>query len=151
MLVYGEDSYVAAWVADKIPHVDDFGPSAAIGVLSGGELIAGVVYHDYQKKFGTIQLSMAAISPMWARGKNIHGLLKFPFEDLECYRVFTLTPLDNTKAINVNAHIGFKREAISHSGFGKNRHAVVMRMLLPEYIRLFGDEHGQEQTRPDSS
>lgn len=140
MLVYGEDAYVAAWTADLIPHVSDFGPCTALGVASGDRLIAGVVYHDYQPMFDTIQLSMAAVSPMWAKKENIRGLLKYPFEQLNCYRVWTATPIDNDPALKVNAHIGFKKEAISHSGFGKNRHAVIMRMLLPDYIRLFGDK-----------
>ena len=58
----------------------------------------------------------------------------------------TATPADNTKALKVNAHIGFKQEAILAHQFGKKRHAVIMRLLQPDYNRLFGEDHGQKQT-----
>jgi len=143
MLNFNESEFVARWTADLIPHVSDFGPCIAIGVVSGDRLIAGVVYHDYQEQHGTIQLSMAAISPLWATKENIAELLRYPFEQLGCYKVFTAMPADNEKALKVNAHIGFKREAVLAHSFGKGRHAVIMRMLLPDYVRLFGaDKNG---------
>lgn len=137
MLVYGQDEYVSEWVAARIPHVEEFSLCVAIGVVIGDELIAGVVFNNYQKKFGVIELSMAAISPRWAKRETIAELLRYPFEQLGCYKVYTATPADNEKALKVNAHIGFKREAILASHYGKNRHAVIMRMLRPDYDRLF--------------
>lgn len=138
-LDYGHSDDVAAWVADNIPHVSggDFGPCAAIGIVNGDHIVAGVVYHDYQEKFGTIQLSMAAISPIWARKAIIADLLAYPFFQLDCYRVFTATPIDNTMATRVNEHIGFKREAVINSMFGKGRHGVIMRLLEPDFKRLY--------------
>ncbi len=138
-LVFGEDEFISKWVSDLIPHADDFGPCVTIGVTNDKEeLIAGIVYNSYQPKYGTIELSMAAVSPMWAKKEIIAELLRYPFEQLGCYKVYTVTPAENEKALKVNAHIGFKREAILASHFGKNRHAVIMRMLLPDYLRLFG-------------
>ena len=139
MIVFGEDAYVAAWTADKLPQVSDFGLCTALGVVSGERLIAGIVYHDYQPQHGTIQLSIAAISPMWAKKENIKELLKYPFEQLECYKVWTAIAADNEKALKVNAHIGFKKEAILAHQFGKKRHAVMSRMLRPDYDRLYGE------------
>lgn len=137
-MIYGEDEKIAQWVAQQIPHVSDFGPCIAIGVTSDKSFLAGVVYHDYQPLCETIQLSMAAASPMWARKKNIAELLKYPFEQLMCYKVYTTTPADNEPALRVNKHIGFKREAVLAHQFGKGRHGVIMRMLLPDYKRLYG-------------
>lgn len=140
-LVFGADAEVARWVADHIPDVDDFGPCTAIGVATD-RLIAGTVFHDYQPKFGTIQLSMAATSPIWARREIIAGLLSYPFEQLGCFKVSTITAHDNNRALKVNEHVGFKREAILAHQFGKKRHAVVMRLLRPDYLRLYGGSHG---------
>ncbi|HAM49001.1 MAG TPA: hypothetical protein DCO73_14805, partial [Alphaproteobacteria bacterium] len=60
-LLFGLDQAVSEWVAERIPHMygQRFGPCAAIGVVSNGKMLAGVVYHDYQPEYGTIQLSMA--------------------------------------------------------------------------------------------
>ena len=137
MLIYDQSEYVAAWVADQIPHADDFEPCYAIGVVVGESLVAGVVFNNYQPKYGTIELSMAAVSPRWAKRETIKELLEYPFSHLGCYKVYTVTPIDNEKALKVNAHIGFKKEAVLASHFGEKRHAVIMRMLLPDYDRLF--------------
>ena len=139
MLVYGEDEYVTAWVVDQLPHVENFGKSKAIGVVSQERLIAGCVYSDYRPRFGTIEMSIASVSPMWARRENIAGLLKYPFEQLGVFKVYAASHLSNEKALKVNAHIGFTREAVLAHQFGKGHHAVIMRMLLPDYERLWSD------------
>jgi len=138
-LAFGFDEQVSSWVADRIPHVrgGSFGPCSAIGVVSGDKLLAGIVYHDYQPDHRTIQLSMAADNPMWARRSIIAGLLHYPFEQLDCYKVWTSTPLDNDAALKVNIHIGFKREAVLAHHYGLKRHAVVCRLLNPDYQRLY--------------
>ena len=145
MLVYGEDEAIAAWTAGFLPHVESFGLCIAIGVVSLDRLIAGVVYHEYRPKYATIQVSIAAISPMWARKENIAALLRYPFEQLECYKVWSAMPQDNEAAIKVNAHIGFKREAILAHAFGKKRHAVVTRLLRPDYDRLYGANQNEQR------
>ena len=145
-LIYGHDAETAKWVGMRIPHVGERGfdgPAAAIGVGSTS-LIAGCVYHDDQGQFGTIQLSMAAISPMWARRHIIHGLLSYPFDQLGCFKVWTATAFDNEKALKVNRHVGFTQEAVLAHQFGYKRHAVIMRMLKPDFIKKYGGPHGQE-------
>lgn len=137
-LLIGFDKQVADWVVERIPHVDDFGPCVGIGVVNGAKMLAGVVYHDYQPDNRTIQLSMAADSPMWARRKIIAGLLQYPFEQLKVFKVWTGTPADNERALKVNKHIGFKQEAILAHHFGPKRHGIVCRMLEPDYFRIYG-------------
>lgn len=142
-LLYGQNAPVAQWAADRIDHVSShrgFGPSSAIGVISDtGRLIAGVVYHDWQPEARSIQISMAADSPIWARREVIRDLLAYPFLQLECLRVWTAIPLDNWKAIRINEHIGLKREATLAWGFGRKRHAAIFRMLRPDFDRLYGE------------
>ena len=141
MILVGQDLEVAEWVASNIPHVREFEPwSTAIGVLDrkGINLIAGMVYHDYQPEAGTIQLSMAAITPMWARKNVIHQLLAYPFEDVGVYKVWTATPAHNSAALKVNKKVGMKQEAILGHHFGHKTHCVINRMLLPDYERIYG-------------
>ncbi len=141
-LLIGFDEQIARWTAERIPHVSDFGPCTAIGVTRGPLLLAGVVYHDYQPDAETIQLSMASASPMWAKRSIIGGLLRYPFEQLGVFKVWTATPIDNVRAIKTNEHIGFKREATLAHHFGRKRHAVICRILAPDYFRLYGETNG---------
>lgn len=141
-LVFGYDAEIARWVIGHIPHMrgGDFGPCAAIGVASKNKLLAGIVYHDYQPDFRTIQLSMASEGPMWARRSTIAALLHYPFEQLGVYKVWTLTPIDNEAALRVNQHIGFKKEATLAHQFGPKRHGVVCRLTKQDYNRKYA--HG---------
>lgn len=139
-LVFGLDKEIAEWVAEKIPqmHGGGFGACMSIGVASGNRLLAGVVYHDYRDSYRNIQLSMAAVSPMWARKDVIAGLLHYPFVQLDCWMIYTGTPVENEKALKVNSHIGLKRKTIIPHYFGRKRHAVVSQMTRSEYDRLYG-------------
>lgn len=141
-LLFGHDEEVAQWVMERIPEVDTFGPCTAIGVVSEGRLIAGVVYHDYRERFKTISLSMAADSPMWARQDVIAALLAYPFGQLGAYKCRLAIPADNERSIKNNEHIGFRREAILAHEFGKGRHAHIYRMILPEFENLYGSGQG---------
>lgn len=141
-LLYGQDASIARWVALHIPHVGEAGfhsPVAAIGVVSDETILAGVVFHDYQPDFGTMQLSMAAVNPMWARRENIAGLLAYPFIQLGVFKCWIACPSDGQHALDTWDHIGFKREAILAHQFGRKRHAIMMRMMKPDFYRLFGD------------
>lgn len=143
-LVYGRDAEVAAWVAAHIPHVGEggFGPCTAIGVESNHRLIAGVVYHEWVPAYSTVQLSIAATSPMWARPQNINALLAYPFQHLNVFKIWTLVPADNARALKVNRHVGFRHEATLPHQFGPGRHADFASMLRADFDRAYGDSHG---------
>ena len=141
-LVFGQDERVAAWVAKQLPHVGaaGFGPCRAIAVMGAdGRALAGLVYHEYNEQAGTVQLSMAAESPMWATRGTIRALLSVPFEQFKCFKVWTATPHGNARALKVNEHIGFKREATLAHHYGRGNHAIICRMLAPDYTRRFGN------------
>lgn len=137
-LLIGFDKEVAQWVVERIPHVEDFGPCVAIGIVNGPKMLAGVVYSSYDEKHRTIQLSVAADNPMWAKRSIIGGFLEYPFKQLNVFKVWTGTPADNAQALKVNRHAGFKQEAILAHHFGPKRHGIVCRMLQPDYFRIYG-------------
>lgn len=143
-LLLGEDEMVKKWIIDKIDYVHNIDPCVTIGVISNHRLIAGVAYHDYQKRYGVIQISMAAISPMWARKIIIYGLLRYPFEQLCCYKVMASVKTDNVKALKTFRSVGFRQEAVLKHTYGKGQHAVIMEMLKPDYNRIFGADNGQK-------
>lgn len=142
MLIYGHDAEVAEWVRQRVPNVQarGFSECVAIGVPSRDmtRIIAGAVFNDYYPEFGTMQLSMAADSPMWARREVIRELLAYPFLQCQVWKLWTSTEICNKRALDVNSHIGFKREAVLAHHFGKNRHCVISRMTKPVFDRLYG-------------
>lgn len=141
VVLYSMSAKIADWVAERIPHVGStgFGPSAALGIANGdgNRLLAGVVFHDFQPDHGTVQMSFAAESPLWAHKDVIREFLHYPFNEMRVYKVWTATPADNTAALSVNRSAGFTREAILAHQFGRKRHAVICRMLQPDYHRIY--------------
>ena len=143
-LVFGKDAAVAKWVAARIPFVAErgFGPCKAIGIVgSGGRELAGVVWHDWQPEFKTIAFSLAADSPRWATRRLVCALLMYPFEDCGAFKLWTATPHRNERALKMAKGLGFIREAVLAHHFGKNNHAVINRMFVDDYRRLYGSRN----------
>lgn len=61
------DDRVAGWVAAHIPDCErGFGECRALGVVNhNGELVAGVVFHEWNPERGLIELSAAATDRRW--------------------------------------------------------------------------------------
>lgn len=134
-LVFGKDEQVAAWVARRLPHVGDagFGPCRAIAIVNGTRPLGAIVYHDFQPLHGTCQISMATISPLWAKKQTIRDLLAVPFLQYDCRKVWTCIPSDNTRAIGFNEHIGMTCEGKLRHHFGPKRAAWIFGMMRHEY------------------
>lgn len=134
-LIFGKDEQVAAWVARQIPHVGErgFGPCRAIAVVHGDRPLAAIVYHDWQPQAATCQISMASVSPLWAKPQTIRDLLAVPFDQYRCYKIWTCIPADNERALRFNTGIGMVREAVLRHQFGRKRHAMIYGMTADEY------------------
>lgn len=124
-----------AWTVGLIPHMHNgtFGPCVMAGVLRRGELVAGVAFHDWQPEARTMQLSMAAASPIWATREVIAGLFRYAFGKGNANKLWTATPHKNERALRFNEGIGMKREAVLRHHFGAKSHAVIYSMMAEEW------------------
>ena len=107
-LLYGCSEEVSEWVSQQIPEANNgFKEATAIGVISQGKLIAGVVYNEWQPEYKTMQLSIAAVNPMWARKEVIRGLLAYPFCQVDVFKCWLTIPSDNEESLKMTDHVGF--------------------------------------------
>lgn len=148
-LVFDRKDDVADWVARRLPYfgsITGFGEFTAIGIEQDGEAIAGVVYHHFRPgQYGhDIQLSMAADSPEWARRGIIRALLRYPFVQLGCVRITTLTAKSNDRALRFNEGLGFKYEGALRKG-ADGRDDLIVRGLLREDAERWLAPHGKKQ------
>lgn len=153
-LVFHQDKAVAEWVRRRIPYIEPgaFGNSfIAIGVADGDKPVAGVVYHSFFPKYGTMQVSIAADTARWAQRGIIRALLHIAFEQNGITKLWSVMASSNDRAIKFNKGIGFRQEAILSHHFGKD-HAVVTRMFRKDYDRLYGVKgDGEERLRRKSA
>ena len=144
MLIFGRDALIAEWVSNRIPFVRGrgFGTNIkAIGVADkDGNALAGVVFHDFNPDFLTISFSIAAETPRWATRRTIAALLMYPFEDAGVQKLWTITPHKNERALRLIEFVGFKRESVMARQFGRNEHAIISRMFVEDYNRLYKDK-----------
>lgn len=141
-LVYGKDREVADWVAARLPLQAEFDDNLckALGVVSGGRYVAGVVYSDYQPQFRTMELSIAADSPIWAKRDIIRAILKVPFVEHNCFKALAITQGDNRACAKMLVHVGFRLEGVLEHQFGPGRAALPFAMTRPEFDSLYGTE-----------
>jgi RimJ/RimL family protein N-acetyltransferase len=133
--IFGHDEQIANWVAQRLGF-DGFGPCTAIGIMLGDEFVAGAVYHDYQPKFKTIQMSIATTTPRWASRGRIRALLAYPFDQLGVFKIWTASPSKSARTLKFLRGVGFRQEAVMGRQFGDD-HAVICRMYRPDFIRLY--------------
>jgi RimJ/RimL family protein N-acetyltransferase len=131
MLVFGQDKLIADWVSGQLGWSGDcFEKYVAIGVARNSQLIAGIVYSEYRDD-GDIRITIASSSPLWATRQNIRSLLHYPFIQLGCRRVTTITPKHLRRARKFLTGIGFKLEGVMREAVD-GRDACIYGMLKHE-------------------
>lgn len=135
-LLFGHDKAVADFVAERDPMgVPDFGEYVAVGVLNAsGGLIAGAVYHGFKERYGTLEFSGAAISPLAFTPGTVRAILSFPFLRLAgINRIWAQTSIRNLRAQKLLKGVGFQPEAVLNSHLGPGHHARLYRLLKSEW------------------
>lgn len=100
--VYDHDEIVADFVAALIPACRGrgFGRCKTIGVVEGGLLIAGLVYHNYDPDAGTIEISGAALpGHYWMTRETLKRMYQYPFLGCRCQMVINRVPADDERQL----------------------------------------------------
>jgi RimJ/RimL family protein N-acetyltransferase len=130
-VVYGEDEQVCQWVGERLDE-DDFGPGAkGIGLEKDGELIAGVVFNNYNKL--NIYMHVAAKQGTnWLTRQYLTCCFAYPFVQLGVNRVTGLVRVDNLPAQKFDEHLGFKREGLVRRACEDGTDMILYGMLREE-------------------
>lgn len=89
-----------------------FNPAVDIAiarVTQQGNVAGGVIYTGYTE--ASINMHVAAFQHMWATRDLLWVVFHYPFVKLGCSKVFAQVPANNTKALELDLHLGFKEEA----------------------------------------
>jgi RimJ/RimL family protein N-acetyltransferase len=109
--IYGHDQIVSKFVADLIPHAHGRGmpAQASIGVIDAeGHLIAGVVYSNYDRQAGVIEISCAALpGSRWLTRDSLHLIHAYPFDQLDCQMAVARVAADDARALRQLAAYGY--------------------------------------------
>ena len=124
---YGYDEAVAKFTADLIPSVRDrgFGKCATIGVVEGGMLIAGLVYHNWDPAAGTIEISGAALpGHYWLTRETLKVMYQYPFFGCQCQMVINRVPAEDERQLRQLAAFNYSFIRVPR-GLGRNKDLVL--------------------------
>jgi hypothetical protein len=69
-----------------------FGPCCTMGVFDGDSLAAVVVFHNYHKREGVVELSTASTTKRWLTRAVLAEMFKIAFDGLDCQLVVIRIP-----------------------------------------------------------
>lgn len=115
-VLFGADDAVKAFVGSRLPfRQNSFGDSTALGVIRHGQLVGGVVFHNYRGH--DIEISIASATPLWASKKTFATLYGYPFNQLGVARITCITSRKNKVVRRLAEASGFKLEGTHRKAF----------------------------------
>ncbi len=121
---------VVDWVAAHMKRGEGYGLSVGIGMERDGELIAGIVYNEFNHC--NINMHVAAIGGNWMTREFLRIAFDYPFNQCEVRRITGFVEDDNEAALRFDKHLGFKYETRLEGAYehdGKVGDIIVLKML----------------------
>lgn len=129
--VYGHDELIANFVAELIPELHGrplAKTSKAIGVINAdGQLIAGMVYHNWDPESGTIEMSGAATDPKWLSVETLRRVYQYPYLQLGCQLTYMRVSAENDRLLRQLAAFNYSFIRMPRM-LGRDRDAVLCQL-----------------------
>lgn len=137
MIVYGADKEIADWVSVGLGgKIGMFNPCAALGVLSKGNLSAGIVFNNYQETIDgcplMIEMTIFSVDKSWCTRHNLRKIFAYPFAQLKLERVQAVCSAHNEGVIMFLKRLGFKHEGTHPMAYWDGGDALSFGMLKPQ-------------------
>jgi RimJ/RimL family protein N-acetyltransferase len=155
--IYGQDELVADFVA-RAKIASGFTRHAgfpervrAIGIANDdNELIAGIVYFNYNPDAGTIEMSIEALPKQrWLMPTTLAVMFQYPFLVCGCQMLITKTSARSEHVLRMLAAMNFKLILVPRSG-GRDEDGVLALLtdddwLASKFCRRFGHARTDKQ------
>ena len=129
---------VGPWVARKI-----FGPwngSPAIGLERHGEIVAGVIYENWNRRSVTCHIAVQGLMTPAYLGAIFH----YPFIYLGCDKILAPVSEGNEESIRFVENLGFQEEARLHDAHPDG--SLLIFTMTKAACRFIGERYGQRYT-----
>lgn len=137
------DPRIAEFVAKGIGGSPSYEHNATIGIEQDGELLAGVVYFDYNGK--SITAAIHGVGRRWLNREFLWFMFYYPFEQLKVVRITAGIETFNEKSHNLVQKLGFTHEATLQKA-GRFGDLHVYRMFREDCKWLKVLNHGAKST-----
>ena len=139
--VYDQDQLVADFVA-RAKVASGFTKRAgfpknlrAVGIIDErNELIAGIVYFNYNPEAGTIEMSVEALPKHnWLTRTTLAVMFQYPFIHCNCQMLITKTMARSEHVLRMLAAMGFSLIRVPRSG-GRNEDGVLALLTVEDWL-----------------
>lgn len=119
---------LSAYVSQRIwGKIKDFGSGTGMAVLDGSTLVAGVIFHNYDRDAGVVEISAAADTSRWLTRVVLLSLFGYAFHTLECQAVVARIDARNKRLERIFTRYGFEGYRIPRlRGRGKDEIVLVL-------------------------
>lgn len=136
--VYGHDKMVADFVAQLIPSCRARGfpaASKAIGVIDEqGNLIAGVVYHNWEPEAQIIEMSGATLpGKNWLTRNTLKRIFQYPFLQLRCQMIVQRVAAADERLLRIFAAYGYMLIRVPRM-LGRDRDGVLALLTYEDWM-----------------
>lgn len=131
---------VGPWVCERSGGTWVSGRGTAIGKVSDGKLVAGVLYEDYN---GVNVMCHIAGDGNWATKEYLGVIFHYPFVQLGVNRITVPVAASNQKSINLVTRMGFSLEC-SLAQATPSGDLYLFRMWRKE-CRYLGGKYGKSE------
>lgn len=125
--VYGQDVIVAGFVSERMPtgRGRGFGNCSTIGIIEDGDLVAGIVFHNWDPEAATMEISAAALpNHPWLSRETIRRMYQYPFLGCHCQMVINRVAAEDERQLFMLARFGYDFIRIPRAG-GRNKDVIV--------------------------
>ncbi len=146
--------YVSFKVFGEPGHFRDY---TSMGVVDDGTLVAAMIFHDYDRKAGVIQVSGAAEHPSWMTRQTLREMHEFVFDQLGCQCLVMRVPETNKRLERILTAGRYVKHVIPRLR-GRNENETIYQLFDDEWknsdfwqkIRREVN-HGQESSTADTA
>lgn len=121
---------IGPWVCERAGGQWMPGRGTAIGLERDGELVAGVLYEDFNGANVVMHVASDG-TRQWLNLEYLHKCFEYPFAQLGCARVTGIVPSANEAALHFDMRLGFEVEA-RLEGAHPDGDLIVLRMKREE-------------------
>lgn len=135
-LVYDQKERVGEWLAKMVDHRASWGDFYAMGVVSGDDIIAGVVVNNFNGANATCHIAIAQQTKMII--PLFEAVCDYAFRQCGLKRLTGMVPSNEPHILEFDKHLGFEEEFVMKDGApGADMHVLV---LWPDNCRWLRKE-----------
>jgi RimJ/RimL family protein N-acetyltransferase len=132
-VLFGADDMVKLIVMRGLGQMTDpeeFGPSAALGIVRKGKIIGGIVYNEFTGWSCAVTTYVDGKSgPGWCSPATLCTLYTYPFCQLNCTRIEALVSRQNRSTRRILKHMGWTEEGCHPLRYNGTDDAISYGML----------------------